>query len=89
MATVVFTDNLQRHMTLPPARVKARTVGQALNLVFKKYPGARNYVLDEHGVVRYHMVIFVDGKQIKDRARLRDKLQPDSQVYVMQALSGG
>lgn len=89
MATVTFTDNLQRHVSIPPMQVQAATVKQALDRVFEKHKIARAYVLDEHGAVRYHMVVFVDGVQIKDRETLRDKLKPDSEVYVMQALSGG
>jgi hypothetical protein len=46
-------------------------------------------VLDDNGAVRKHMVIFVDGVQIADRAHLSDQVAPAGQVYVMQALSGG
>jgi len=35
------------------------------------------------------MVIFVDGKTIVDRVHLSDAISPHSEIYVMQALSGG
>jgi hypothetical protein len=35
------------------------------------------------------MVVFVDGEQVADRARLTDAVRPDGEIYVMQALSGG
>jgi sulfur-carrier protein len=35
------------------------------------------------------MIVFVDGKQIEDRERLGDAVAPGSELYVMQALSGG
>jgi hypothetical protein len=46
-------------------------------------------VLDERGVLRKHMTIFVDGRQLADRDGLSDRVEPRSEIYVMQALSGG
>lgn len=46
-------------------------------------------MLDEHGAVRHHVAIFVDGTAIGDKRRLHQPLAADSEVYVMQALSGG
>jgi hypothetical protein len=39
--------------------------------------------------VRRHVVVFVDGSAIQDRVGLSDAVRPDSEIYVMQALSGG
>ena len=46
-------------------------------------PGA----LDDQGVLRKHMVVFVNGNAIGDRATLSDPVPKDAEVYVMQALS--
>ncbi len=89
MTRVVFTPNLQRHVPSPPASVQARTVREALDAVFATNPRARGYVLDDQGELRHHMVVFVDGELIRDRAGLTDAVGPDAEVYVMQALSGG
>lgn len=86
---VVFTANLQRHVPCPPVTVAGATVDEALSRVFDENPRLRGYVVDERGALRKHMTIFVDGDLIKDRARLSDPVTPDSEVYVMQALSGG
>jgi hypothetical protein len=53
------------------------------------WPRLRGYVLDDQGALRHHMMVFVDGEPIRDRARLSDLVRPTSEVYVMQALSGG
>lgn len=45
--------------------------------------------MDERGVLRKHMSIFVDGELIIDRTTLSDEVGPNSEIYVMQALSGG
>lgn len=89
MPRVVFTENLQRHVACPPAEVPGTTVREALEAAFAANPRARGYVLDEHGGLRKHMAIFVDGTAVKDRERLSDAAAPGSEIYVMQALSGG
>lgn len=89
MATVTFTPNLQRHVECPPTAVDGTMVAEVLAAVFADNPRLRGYVVDERGVLRKHMVVFVDGRQIVDRERLSDPVGPDAEIYVMQALSGG
>lgn len=89
MPRVVFTQNLQRHVPCPPTSVDGSTVSEALSAVFSANPRLRGYVVDERGALRKHMSIFVDGNLIVDRRTLSDVVGPDSEIYVMQALSGG
>jgi len=86
---VTFTANLQRHVTCPPATVAGRTVGEVLNSVFASNQNARGYVLDDQGSLRKHMVVFVNGRPVRDRTTLSDAVPDGAEVYVMQALSGG
>lgn len=86
---MVFTANLQRHVPCPPTSVVAHTVGEALVEVFASVPRLRGYVVDERGALRKHMAVFVDGSLIVDRIHLSDAVGPNSEIYVMQALSGG
>lgn len=90
MATVNFTPNLRRHVNCPVARAEGETVAEVLETVFENEPFLRGYVLDEQGALRKHMVIFLDGNPLRDRFRLSDPVtNPDSEIFVMQALSGG
>ena len=89
MATVVFTPNLKRHVEAPTEEVAGATVRAVLDAVFAHNPKLRGYVLDDQGGLRRHMSVFVDGQQIDDRDQLSDPVRPTSEVYVMQALSGG
>ncbi|MEI8378545.1 MAG: MoaD/ThiS family protein [Planctomycetota bacterium] len=89
MPRVVFTENIQRHVPCPPTEVPGISVREVLDAVFASNQRARGYVLDEHGAVRKHMVIFIDGTMIRDRITLADSVVPSSEIYVMQALSGG
>jgi hypothetical protein len=89
MPTVSITPNIQRHVHCPATEVLGETVRQVLDAVFRDNPRARAYVLDDQGAVRHHMVVFVDGKQVRDRQELSDAVAPNAEVYVAQALSGG
>ena len=89
MPQVTFTQNLKRHIDVPPADVSGTTVREALDEVFLLNPPLRGYVLDDQGRLRKYVVIFVDGQLIEDRTDLSDKLTAGSELLVMQALSGG
>jgi hypothetical protein len=65
------------------------TVAQVLAAVFAVHDRLGSYVLDDQGALRKHMTILVDGRRIADLERLTDPVAPTSEVWVMQALSGG
>ena len=89
MPKISFTQNIQRHVPCPPTTVRGGTVREALDAVFADNPRARGYVLDEQGALRKHMLIFVGDTTIRDRATLSDEVSEGTELYVMQALSGG
>ena len=89
MPKVVFTPNLTRHIECPPVIADADTVRAALDQVFAGNPKLQSYILDDQGAVRHHVAIFVDGSMISDREQLTDTVGDASEIYVMQALSGG
>ncbi len=85
MPRVVFTSNLQRHVSCPARDAAGETVSAVLQEVFDQEPQIRGYVLDEQGELRKHVFIFVDGQ----RARLSHPVGEKSEIYVLQALTGG
>ena len=89
MPKVVFTSNIQRHVACPETEAAGRTVREVLENVFTANPQARGYVLDDQSALRKHMIVFVDGEIIRDRAGLEDAVTEASTIYVFQALSGG
>ena len=89
MPRVAFTRNLLRHVACPPCQVAGRTVWDCLEAAFGLYPKLRGYVLDEHGALRFHMAVYVDGVPITDRKGLSDPVAETGEVFIMQALSGG
>lgn len=89
MPRVVFTSHLQRHVDCPEVVVEADTVRESLEAVFVENPALRGYILDDQQRLRTHMVVFVDNVPVKDRIALSDAVAAGSEIYVMQALSGG
>jgi hypothetical protein len=70
-------------------RVESATLRAALDQVFLQHPKARSYVLDDQERLRKHVVIFVDGARIQAGDDLTQPLRSESEVFVLQALSGG
>lgn len=90
MAKVNFTQALKRfYPDLGPMLVDCRNVSELIDMLDRKHPGLKNYIVNEQGQLRKHVNIFVSQKLISDRDRLQDTLRPDDEVYIMQALSGG
>lgn len=89
MPSISFTDNLTRHTPCPDAAFEAVTVAQLFDRYFERWPAVRGYVLDDQGAVRNHVLVLVDGRGLHDRRRLSDPLTSQSEVFVIQALSGG
>ena len=89
MARIVFTQQLRRFTDAPDVDAPAATLRAALDAAFALNPRLRGYVLDDQGHLRGNVVAFIDGRRCRERERLDDVLQPDSEVHVMQALSGG
>lgn len=89
MPRVHFSPHITRHVGCPDQDVPGTTVREALECVFLAFPKLRDYVVDERSVVRKHVVIFSDGRAIHDREAQSDTVRPESDIYVMQALSGG
>jgi hypothetical protein len=89
MARLFFTQQLARFTTLPQVETAANRLRAGLDTAFDANPRLRGYVLDEQGHLRANVVIFIDGRRCTDRVVLDDPLEPDSMVYILQALSGG
>lgn len=89
MARIVFTANLKRHVDCPELQASGRTVRDVLEAALCERERLRSYVLDDQSRLRQHMVIFIDGQPIQDRVGLSDLVQESSEIYIMQALSGG
>ena len=89
MAKVHFTSNLRRHVDCPTVECSGLNVRDVLGQVFKVNTRLETYVLDDQRAIRKHMRILIDGVAVRDLTGLSDAVGADSEVWVMQALSGG
>jgi len=90
MANIKFTNALKRfYPDLKPLEMEAETIDQVVHNINELYPGIKSYIVDDQGHLRKHVNIFLDGKMIDDRATLSDAVNTQSEIYIMQALSGG
>ena len=89
MPRITFTPHLQRFIDAPPVEVEAATVAEALDRVFAANPRLRGYVVDERGHLRQHVTVFVGDNPIRDRTAMSDAVEADTEIFVLQALSGG
>ncbi len=89
MPKLNFTPNLERHLGLGSMQVEGSTLREAFDYAFRSLERARSYVLDDQGHVRHHVAVFVDGELVHDRVFLSRPLSEASEIWVMQALSGG
>lgn len=90
MPQVHFTRHLLRFFPdLAAGEVPGETVREIVEELNRRFPGIAGYLVDEAGALRKHVNIFVGGAGIRDREGLSDPVQPDTEIFVMQALSGG
>jgi molybdopterin synthase sulfur carrier subunit len=65
--------------------IEGSSVGDLLVALERAHPAARGWILDERGVLRRHINVFVNGEMSGQDARVGD----DDRVEVIPAISGG
>ena len=90
MATVRFTSALQRfYPDLDSFSTELTSIIELLDFLEEKWPGIKDYLVDERNRLRKHVNIFIDGTLIVDRDLLSDPIPSEGEVFFFQALSGG
>lgn len=91
MARVVLTRHLKRFfpMLAEVEEVEGATVREVIAALNVKHPGIALYIVDETERLRRHVNVFVGDEPICDRETQSDRVPPDKDVWILQALSGG
>jgi sulfur carrier protein ThiS len=89
LPSIAFTAHLRSVGPERPADCDGATLAEMLDAMSGDYPRLKDYLLDDQGRLRKHVAVFVDGVMLARDSALRRALDPSSQVYVFQALSGG
>jgi MoaD family protein len=67
----------------------ARSVSDALALLWSRYPGVRDRMISERGELRPHINIFLDGDNIRRTGGLDAPVRDGSEIVILPAVSGG
>jgi molybdopterin converting factor small subunit len=65
--------------------VAGGSVGEVLRAVETAWPRTKGYVLDEHGRVRRHVNVFLNGERVREEA----SVGADDRLHVLPSISGG
>lgn len=90
MVQVNFTSHLEVFFpTLKTQKVMALTLSELFSKLNKLYPGLSSYLLEDNGVIRKHVNVFLDGILVENKNNMNQSLEGVSEVFILQALSGG
>jgi sulfur-carrier protein len=70
-------------------KVRAKSLGQVLDVLEQRYPRFRFKVRDEAGHVRRHVRLFVDGEEVTGATGLDTVLNGAKTVDILHSISGG
>ena len=65
--------------------LEGSTVGDILKALEREHPDVKGWILDERGVIREHINVFVN----KDYGREDTAVAPGDKLHVLPAISGG
>ncbi|MDE2500459.1 MAG: MoaD/ThiS family protein [Alphaproteobacteria bacterium] len=83
---VLIASPLHSYVKAREVEAAGATLREMLADLDRRFPGIRFRMVDEQGSIRKHMRFFVNGAQVFD---VEQALQPNDEVQIVQALSGG
>jgi sulfur-carrier protein len=86
MAIVRLRGQLKRLAgDVPEHAIEGATVTELLSEIERAHPAARGWILDERGILRRHINVFVNGELCAQET----EVAADDRVEVLPAISGG
>ena len=90
MATVHLPAALSGHAAgQRRVEVAGPTVGKVLAALGQTHPGVGQRVLDEQGILRRHVNVFVNGESIRYLDGVDTPVGDADEVWILPAVSGG
>jgi len=86
MAKVILTGSIRQHAGgLGFVEVPGDTAGAVIGALEASHPALRGWVVDERGVLRRHVRLFLGGEAVA----LDAAVGPDDELHIVAAISGG
>lgn len=79
----------QDAVELPLAADARVTLAEIFAMLAGEHPGIRQRVLDDQGMLRRHVNVFVDGENVRFAGGLATEVRADSDIIIFPAVSGG
>jgi sulfur-carrier protein len=65
--------------------ISGATVGEVLRTLEQRHERVTGWILDEHGHVRSHVCVFLDGERVREDA----PVSASDRLFVLPSISGG
>ncbi len=86
MPRVILTGSICQHVGgLGAVEVGGDTAGAVVSALEASYPALRGWVVDERGVLRRHVKLFLRGRAVA----LDAAVGPEDELHIVAAISGG
>jgi molybdopterin synthase sulfur carrier subunit len=69
--------------------VEGATVGDVLDDLARRMPMLERRIRDERGLLRPHVLVFVDGVMVRSQDDMNTPVRDGTEVHVAPAVSGG
>jgi len=90
MITVHLPGNLAEEFQADVVvTVTGQTFAEVLQSLNGKYPGMASWLAEPDGRFREHLSVFVSGRRLAPRTDASMSLADGSEVWILQAISGG
>jgi sulfur-carrier protein len=68
---------------------EGRTIGESLESLWNERSALRDRILNEQGEIRQHVNIFYLGQDVRRLNGLETPIEPDAELHIFNAVSGG
>jgi sulfur-carrier protein len=93
MAVTIYIPGPLRAFSdgLPQVEIRSSpaTLRDAMDELWRRYPGIRDRVVNEEGRLREHINIFVGKENVRYTGDFATKLAPGAEISILPAVSGG
>jgi len=70
-------------------KASGRTLGALLADLDAKFPGIRQRILEDTGVIRQYVNVFVNGGQVEEPDPARVRVEDGDTVHIIPSVAGG